>query len=145
MYAPQLFNPFICRWTSRLLPCPSYCKQCCNEHWGTCVSEKVYFNGCAKSTRFSHPFPFLVIQKGRVVSFSLSAFIYHCSMHKQLLISYCRSGKYYRLPTVSQASLQVQRTKKFYFPLYETFFLWKEAKIFNKAIFQIDFKNMKTF
>ena len=30
--------PFICRWTSRLLPCPSYCKQCCNEHWGTCVS-----------------------------------------------------------------------------------------------------------
>ena len=21
----------------RLLPCPSYCKQCCNEHWGPCV------------------------------------------------------------------------------------------------------------
>ena len=21
-----------------LLPCPSYCKQCCSEHWGTCVS-----------------------------------------------------------------------------------------------------------
>ena len=21
-----------------LLPCPSYCKQCCNEHWGTRVS-----------------------------------------------------------------------------------------------------------
>ena len=30
--------PFICWWTSRLLPCPSYCKQCCNEHWGTYVS-----------------------------------------------------------------------------------------------------------
>ena len=28
---------FICWWTSRLLPCPSYCKECCNEHWGTCV------------------------------------------------------------------------------------------------------------
>ena len=26
------------RWTSRLLPRPSYCKYCCNEHWGTCVS-----------------------------------------------------------------------------------------------------------
>ena len=23
---------------SRLLPCPSYCKQCCDEHWGTHVS-----------------------------------------------------------------------------------------------------------
>ena len=23
---------------SRLLPCPGYCKQCCNEHWGTRVS-----------------------------------------------------------------------------------------------------------
>ena len=22
----------------RLLPCPGYCKQCCNEHWGTHVS-----------------------------------------------------------------------------------------------------------
>ena len=21
-----------------LLPCPGYCKQCCDEHWGTCVS-----------------------------------------------------------------------------------------------------------
>ena len=25
-------------WTSRLLPCPGYYKQCCNEHWGTSVS-----------------------------------------------------------------------------------------------------------
>ena len=23
---------------SRLLPCPGYCKQCCDEHWGTCAS-----------------------------------------------------------------------------------------------------------
>ena len=22
----------------RLLPCPGYSKQCCNEHWGTCIS-----------------------------------------------------------------------------------------------------------
>ena len=29
---------FICWWTSRLLPCPGYYKQCCDEHWGTCVS-----------------------------------------------------------------------------------------------------------
>ena len=38
VYVPQLFYPFVCQWTSRLFPCPSYCKQCCNEHWGTCVS-----------------------------------------------------------------------------------------------------------
>ena len=24
-YVPQLLYPFICRWTSRLLPCPNYC------------------------------------------------------------------------------------------------------------------------
>ena len=23
---------FTIAWTSRLLPCPGYCKQCCNEH-----------------------------------------------------------------------------------------------------------------
>ena len=26
VYVPQLLYPFICRWTSRLLPCSSYCK-----------------------------------------------------------------------------------------------------------------------
>ena len=38
MYVPQLSYPFVCRWTSRLLPCPSSWKQGCNEHWGTRVS-----------------------------------------------------------------------------------------------------------
>ena len=33
VYVPQLSYPFVCRWTSRLLPCPGYCKQCCSEHW----------------------------------------------------------------------------------------------------------------
>ena len=27
VYVPQLPYPFICQWTSMLLPCPSYCKQ----------------------------------------------------------------------------------------------------------------------
>ena len=30
---------------SNLLPCPGYCKQCCNEHWGTCVSFNSGFLG----------------------------------------------------------------------------------------------------
>ena len=38
VYVPLLSYPFICWWTSRLLPCPGYYKQCCDEHWGTCVS-----------------------------------------------------------------------------------------------------------
>ena len=33
--------PFVCWWTSRLLPCPGYYKQCCNEHWGTRVSLSI--------------------------------------------------------------------------------------------------------
>ena len=37
IYISQLLYPFFCRWASRLLPCPGYCKQCCNEHWGTCI------------------------------------------------------------------------------------------------------------
>ena len=45
VYVPQLFYPFICWWTSSLLPCPSYCKQCCDEHWGTCVSFNSGFLG----------------------------------------------------------------------------------------------------
>ena len=33
IYVPHLLYPFICQWTSRLLPCPNYCKQSFNEHW----------------------------------------------------------------------------------------------------------------
>jgi len=45
---PQLLHPLICRWTSRLLLCPGYCKYCCNEYWGTCVRHslfKIFFIG----------------------------------------------------------------------------------------------------
>ena len=28
------FYLFICQLTSRLFPCPGYCKQCCSKHWG---------------------------------------------------------------------------------------------------------------
>ena len=38
VYVPQLSYPFICWWTSRLLPCPGYHKHHFNEHWGTHVS-----------------------------------------------------------------------------------------------------------
>ena len=45
VYVPQLSYPFVCWWTYRLLPCPGYYKQCCNEHWGTRVSFNSGFLG----------------------------------------------------------------------------------------------------
>ena len=38
VYVPRLSYPFICWCTSRLLQWPGCYKQCCVEHWGTCVS-----------------------------------------------------------------------------------------------------------
>ena len=45
VYVPLFSYPFICWWTSRLLPCPGYCKQCYDEHWGTHVSFSSGFLG----------------------------------------------------------------------------------------------------
>ena len=45
VYLPQLPYPYICQWTFRLLPCPSYCKQWSNEHWSACVSYNSGFLG----------------------------------------------------------------------------------------------------
>ena len=37
------------RWTQRLLPCPSYCKQCFSELWVTCVSfNSGFLSVCAQ-------------------------------------------------------------------------------------------------
>ena len=35
IYVAHLLYLFFCQQTSRLLPCPGYCKQCCDEQWGT--------------------------------------------------------------------------------------------------------------
>ena len=43
VYIPHLSYPFIYWWTSRLLPCLGYYKQCCNEYWGSCVSSNSGF------------------------------------------------------------------------------------------------------
>ena len=49
VYIPQLSYPFICWWKqSRLLPCPGYYKQCCDECWDTCVSFNSGFGVCAQ-------------------------------------------------------------------------------------------------
>ena len=43
MYVPHLLHPFLCWWTFKLLPCPQYCKLCCNAHWGACVLRNYGF------------------------------------------------------------------------------------------------------
>ena len=42
IYVPHLLYPFICQWTSRLFPCPGYCKYC-NELWRTSARQLVGF------------------------------------------------------------------------------------------------------
>ena len=38
-----LFYPIVCWWTSRFLPCPGYCKQCCDEHLPLILLCYLYF------------------------------------------------------------------------------------------------------
>ena len=76
VYVPQLFYPFVCQWTSRLLPCPSYCKQCCNEHWGTCVSFISGFLGV-----YAQQWDFWVIWEFYFQVFKESS---HCSPEKAM-------------------------------------------------------------
>ena len=56
VYIPQLSYLFICQWTSRLRPCPGYCKQCCNEHWGPCVSFNSGCFGVYASSEITGPY-----------------------------------------------------------------------------------------
>ena len=65
--------PFICRWESRLLPCSSYCKQCCNEQWNTCV----FFNLKEKD---KYP---ILMHVYRIQKNSSEEFIYRAAMEKQ--------------------------------------------------------------
>ena len=42
VYIPTISYPFICQWTFWLFACPGYYKECCDEHWGTCVFVFVF-------------------------------------------------------------------------------------------------------
>ena len=81
VYISQLPYPFICQWTSRLLPRASYCKQCCNEHWGTCVSHAT-LKPLAMSLKIKRKRISLLSQKtgdeGGTSSFT-AAFLFPCS------------------------------------------------------------------
>ena len=70
------FYPFVCWWASRLLLCPGYYKQCCDEHWGTtlCIlislrfykSNRLHRKDCSRiisRRRQWHPTPVLLSGK----------------------------------------------------------------------------------
>lgn len=51
MYLPHLPYPFLFWWTFMSLPCSDWCKQCCSEHWCTCVSFILVYLVCIPSVR----------------------------------------------------------------------------------------------
>ena len=56
IYVPHLLYPLLCWWTSRLLPCPGYCKECCNEHWVYVAFWIAVFFGYIPSSEISGSF-----------------------------------------------------------------------------------------
>ena len=50
IHVPNLFYPFLCWWTFRLLPCPGYCELFCNEQWYACVIWIMVFSGYMPSS-----------------------------------------------------------------------------------------------
>ena len=73
IYVPHLLYPFISQFTSMLLPYLSYCKQCCNEHWCTCVFQFQFPQGkCLEVVLLGHMVVlFLVFFKGNSVLSSI--------------------------------------------------------------------------
>ena len=78
VHVSQLSYPFFCRWTSRLLPCPSYCKQCWDEHCGTRVSFNSNFLSqcvCPAVGLLGHTVVLFPIFKGISPLFSIVAIL----------------------------------------------------------------------
>ena len=50
IYVPHSLYPFICQQTLSLLPCPGYCKESCNEHFGTWLFWIMVFSGYMPSS-----------------------------------------------------------------------------------------------
>ena len=64
--------PFICWWISRLLLCPSYCKYCCSEHWGTGVFSVLVSSGYMPSSGIAGSYgSFIPSFKGISILFSI--------------------------------------------------------------------------
>ena len=74
MWLPQLHYPVICQLKSTLLPCPVYCKQCCNEHW-IHMSFQFFFSQCICPVfqLLGHMVVLILVFKGTSLVFSIVA------------------------------------------------------------------------
>ena len=73
-YAPHLLYSFICWWTFRLFPCHGYCKQCCYEYKGVCISFIVFFlDVCSGVGSLNHMATLFLGFWGNSIQFSLVA------------------------------------------------------------------------
>ena len=60
MYVSRLLYLFICWWTFRLLPCPSYCYWYCNEHWDAYILWTIFSSGYMPSEPNLHQYLYCV-------------------------------------------------------------------------------------
>ena len=77
VYVPLLSYPFICWWTSRLLPCPAYYKQCCDEFllWMYIEYTPFYFT-CTDAFYCFNLTPFYQCSKWNLITSEISYFWY---------------------------------------------------------------------
>ena len=75
VYVPQLPYAFVCWWASRLLPCPGYYEQCCDEHWGHMSLPDLVSSVCMPRSGIAGSY-----------GSSISSFVLFCFFHLFLLV-----------------------------------------------------------
>ena len=84
----HLLYPFFHQWTFRLLPCPRYCKQCCNEHWGACFFQTVVYSGYMPRSGIAESCDNSIFSWGNSILFSTVAVsIYLCKQCRRFPFS----------------------------------------------------------
>ena len=75
IYVPQLLYTFICWWTSRLLPCPGYCKIVLQwTLWYMCFLELWFYQGiCPVGGLLGHMVVLFLVFKKISILFSIVA------------------------------------------------------------------------
>ena len=74
IYVPQLLYSFICQWTFRLFPSPSYCKECCNEDCSICLFQLLFYQSiCPVVGLLGYMVVFFLVFQGISILSTMSA------------------------------------------------------------------------